>query len=214
MGRRVPRVDDNELWREVEAAVLREVGDVGPAGVNKGALVQRFRDRGAGRTTLYRWIDAVLKGPKPGRMVRQAASKAAKRRAKSADPAAAVAAKVARVLPSAHKIADEIVAPSGSSGLPFIKRLQECLANADLLLKHAQTEDGKVRNSKLLLAASEHVRRTLETAARIQDSLVQGEQLERFHQAIFDALREESPVMAERVLIRLRQVNAQFSADG
>jgi hypothetical protein len=67
-----------------------------------------------------------------------------------------------------------------------------------------------VRNSRVLLAASERVGRTLERAARIQDSLTQAAPVENFHRAIFAALKEESPEGAERVLVRLRQLNAAW----
>ena len=47
-----------ELRHQVEAAVAGQIGQLGPDGVDKAAIVRRFSGMGAGRSTLYRWIDA------------------------------------------------------------------------------------------------------------------------------------------------------------
>ena len=80
------------------------------------------------------------------------------------------------------------------------------------LVRHARhAETGGVRNSKLMLAASESIRRTIETIARVNDSLEQSRQLEAYHAAIFDMLKLEAPETAERVLMRMRQINAAWA---
>jgi hypothetical protein len=196
---------------EVEAAAIAEATRVGPSEVDKGALVKRFLDRGTSRATLYRWVDAALASGQVAKRIKTKAKAAAKRRAKTdPEPAAAAARDAVALIPAPIKISEDLAPGAPQSAIPFIQRLQECLATADQLLKHARTPEGGVRNSRVLLAASEHVGRTLERAARIQDSLTQAAQVENFHRAIFAALKEESPQFAEKVLIRLRQLNAAW----
>ena len=74
---------------------------------------------------------------------------------------------------------------------------------------HARTQDGKVKNSRLLLLASEHLRKTMETMARISATIMQAEQMQRFNQALLDAVADESPEAAQRIMDRIeRTINA------
>jgi hypothetical protein len=193
-----------ELFTEVEAALLAEMERVGPDKMVRADVARQFLARGVDRATLFRWIGQIIASGRPGqRLAKKVREAAASRAARVADPAASAAAEFVAAIPAPPTI-------DTADALPFLARLQGCLARADEMIAHAKTEDGKVRNSRLLLAASEHVRRTLATAARIQDGLMEVSQVERFHQAIFDMLREESPAFAEKVLIRLRQINATW----
>ena len=106
-----------------------------------------------------------------------------------------------------------MAAATGGVGgeIAFMGLLESCLTDAQQILAYARTPDGAVRNAKLILMGSNHMRQTIETVARIQDTLLQMAQVKRFHQAIFDMLRQESPAFAERVVVRLRQLNVQWA---
>ena len=65
-----------------------------------------------------------------------------------------------------------------------------------------------MRNAKLFLHAAESLRRSLETAARLQATMNDLAALERFHRAIIDVIRQEDPAIALRVMRRLDQLAA------
>jgi hypothetical protein len=202
---------DPGLRAAVEAAVLVEITRSGPEGFSRADLVKRFIDRGASRATLFSWVGAVLASDKPARAIEKRVATAAKRRArKEPDPGAAAARDVVAELPPIVSLGPALTPDAPDSAIPFMRRLQECFAAADQLLKHARTAEGDVRNARLIVVASEHARKTLETAARIQAGLLELGQTEKFHQAVFDVLKEVDPTVAEKVLIRLRQVNATW----
>jgi len=198
------------LREEVEAAVVKELARVGPDGFKHEAVVKAFADRGS-RTTLYRWVTASLKSGKAGIALEKQAAAATKRRAKrDADPAAGAARDVVAELPAPVSVAQAIAPDAPDSAIPFMAKLQECFRTAEQILAYARTPEGAIRNAKLILAGSEHVRRTLETAARIQEGMLELQQVGRFHQAVFDVLKTADPAVAERVLIRLRQLNVTW----
>jgi hypothetical protein len=68
-----------------------------------------------------------------------------------------------------------------------------------------------VRNSKLLLSASEHLRRNLETAARITELMLRSDRIEKFHVAVIEEISRESAVLAERVALRLARLATQWA---
>jgi hypothetical protein len=71
-------------------------------------------------------------------------------------------------------------------------------------MTHARTDDGKVRNARLLLAASEHLRRCIETAAKITDTLMRADKVERYHTAIIEE------IAAERILLHISRLTAAW----
>ena len=192
------------LHAKVEAAVIEEVQRIGPE-IDKAALVKRFAGRGAGRSALYLWVDRILASGKPGQAVaRQVKAAAAARAARSLDPAADAAAEVARVLPA--RVAVDDVAGTGTGGVRLLDRLARVVADAELVVAYAKTTDGGVRNAKLLLSAGDALRRAAETILRVTEAMHQVDQVEKFHDEIIDALRAESPGLAERVVRRLNQL--------
>lgn len=199
---------NRELQAEVEAAVLAELERVGPADFNRAEIFRQFEDRNVARSTVYRWVDGVLKSGRGGAHLTKVVKKAAEKRAKrSPDPAADAAREVVEeVLPPIPKPTDF----GGAGVVPMVDRLSACIKVAEELMAHARTEDGKPRNAKLLLNASDHLRRSVETVVRLQEAMMQVMHVERFHEAVFQVLREEKPELVERVLLRLRQINAQY----
>jgi hypothetical protein len=58
-------------------------------------------------------------------------------------------------LPALVKVDDVVSA----GAIPVMDRLNQCISAADQVIAFARTPEGAVRNSKLLLSASEHLRR-------------------------------------------------------
>jgi hypothetical protein len=191
------------LRKDLESAVLVEVERLGLDNWSKDALVKRFMGRGASRTTLYRWASELEASGKPDQhVVRKVREAAAARAVIAADPAVAAAAEVGARLPALVKV--EHVVSAGA--IPVMDRLNQCVMAAAQAVDHARLEDGRIRNAKLLLAASEHMRRCVETAGRITEVMMRAERVERFHAAIIEEIGKEAPVVAERLAMRLAAI--------
>jgi hypothetical protein len=203
------RRDRNALRAEVEAALLAELERVGPAALSKAVLVRRFDGRGASRATLYRWLDDLLQSGKAGQHLAGKIKQAAQERAGSTvDPAADAARETAMKLPPVIGLDD--VAPIGGT-IAFIAKLHAAIAAAEQVMCHARTEDGRVRNGRMLLAAAESLRRSLDTAVHLQRAILELTEIERFHRAIFEEIARESPELAERVVTCLRHLSNQWT---
>jgi hypothetical protein len=194
------------LRAEVEDAVLQELRRVGPAAFAKMTIARRFLGR-ASQASLYRWVDAALAkaGPKLAGEVVAAAEVRAARTAEPALQAAREAA--ATTLPRVPRVEDT----AGLGGtVPAIERLGDCIRAAQQVMDYARHADGNVRSAKILLAATEVLRRSLDTAVKLQQAIMDVAQVEEFHTAVVEAIREESPATAERLLVRLRQLNTSW----
>lgn len=191
------------LFGEVEAAVIAEVERVGPAALDRTALVRRFGGQVASRSTLFAWIDKILASGRPGQAItRSVKAAAAERAARAEDPAADAAEEAAALLPVRVSV-DEV---AGGGGLRLLDRLARVVADAELVVAHAKTAEGGVRNAKLLLSAGDALRRVAETILRVTESMHEVDQVTKFHDEIFAALREESPELAERIVRRLQRL--------
>lgn len=198
MRRRVP----DGLRAEMEAAVMSEVERVGPSGFVKDVVVRPFLGRGVHVATLYRWVDSCLISGRPA----AAATAAIKAKvnaiiAKAPDPAEAATGEVLARIPTAITVADASADPGGISAV--IERIARIARNLDALESHARGEDGKVRNSGLLLKVSAAMNRSLESTVRIRDSLRDDEALERRTAMFVEEIRAESPDCARRIAVRL-----------
>jgi hypothetical protein len=181
---------------------------VGPRGFTKDDVVRRFLGKGTSRSTLYTWVDKALASGKPGQALAQAVKAAADDRAtRTPDPVAQVVGEVAGHMPVA-------VRPDQMIGMPtvnLIGKLGEIVANMDLLIAHSKDEKtGKVRNARLLLAASDRLRACLETAMKVYAAMRDVDQIDRLHAAILDEIAKESPHVAERILRRIDGIAAQW----
>lgn len=196
------------LRGEVEAAVLDQAEHIGLRGFDKAGLVNRFLGRGASRATLYRWVDGVLKSGRAGQHLTKKVKEAAAERAERSDaPAADVAREVATKLPAVVRVEDI----AGTGTIPIISHLQECLQAARDVMRYARAEDGRVRNAKLLVSASEHLRRSLETSVRLYEAMRSVNQVDAFHAAIIEEIGKVSPDLAEVVLNRLSLLSTQWA---
>lgn len=101
-----------------------------------------------------------------------------------------------------------------TAALPVLHHPRECIAAAQQVMAYSRKEDGAVRNPRLLLGASENMRRAVESSVKLHDSILEGVAVERYRQANFDILREESPALAHRVLTHLAELNRSTRPDG
>ena len=197
------------LFGEIEVAVIAEIERVGPGELDRAAIVKRFAGRGAGRSTIFAWIDRILSSGRPGQVIaKHVKAAAAARAARSRDPSADAAAEVVALLPVRASV-DEV---AGGGGLRILDKLAAIVADAELVVRHAKREDGSPRNAKLLLAAGDALRRAAETTLKVVAAMHEIDQVEKFHSEIIDALREESPELAERVVRRLQRLSAKWGA--
>jgi hypothetical protein len=202
------RHDTAALRLELETAVLNAVENIGADGLVKATVVKPFLGRGVHQATLYRWFDAIMATGRPGQRAVRKIEKAAERRvARSvADPAAAAAEVVAEaraLMPLAPKI--EHVLGSGKT-VNVLERLQGLVDDLDALIKYAKTDDGRVRNARLLGASIEGMRRLLETAMKFHAILRETAAVDALQNAILDTVAECDPALAERVLRKMDQV--------
>lgn len=203
-----------ELRAEVEAATIAELKRVGPDELNKAELARRFEGRGPSRATLYRWIDGPLKSGAAGQELARDVKAAAEERAKAPDPPRAVVEAAAPKLPAVVTVGD--VASSGGV-IPVIERLTACLETAEQVMAYARNADGTVRSAKILLAASEHMRRSLDTAAKLQQAMHSTARVEEFHGAVLELLEgvaRDFPQAAEAIVSRLGQLSTRWGGAG
>jgi aminopeptidase N len=201
-----PRHDDTR-----NAFLARLADDLARGGVesiDRPALARDLAAQGVGRTAAYRWIAEAVAADAERRARAEAISDAAAARAeRTSEPAADAAREIVAKLPKVVRIDD--VASAGQ--IPVIERLNQCLQIADMLVKHAQTDDGRVKNAKLLLQSSEHLRRCLETATRIAEVMRQVGEVDRFHAAIIEKISARDPVLAEELLRDLTELSAAWA---
>lgn len=205
-----PTASGEALRGEFEAGATAEIERVGPERLDKAALVKAWGGRGASRATLYRWLEALMKSGAPGRaIVDQIRTAAAARKEVAADASFSAAKEAALAIESipAPRVADI----TGFGVVAFAEKLQEIISNCDFLLKYARgDEEDKPRNAKLFMMANEGLRRSLETALKLQEELREASAVDRMIAAIMEELRKESPELAERVVRRLRMLATEW----
>jgi hypothetical protein len=116
-----------------------------------------------------------------------------------------VAAEVVEKLPVRVSIADV----SGTS-IPLLSKIQTVIADVDAVVVYAKTADGKIRNARLLLQASDTLRRAFETALKLAEAMHEVDQVDRFHTIILEEIGELSPDTAEAILQRVGQISAEW----
>lgn len=199
---------DQSVKDQVFAAVKRDLSKFGTPAWDKGAILRPFFAHAA-RSSLYRWVDEAVAEYRPGaevvRATRRAQAKAAKVEAAADTTEKALAA---AVLPSA----DEIVG-SAMSVSQLIKRLEACMTAAEQVMAHARTPEGGVRMSKTLLAAAENLRRGVEAAIKLQQTLLESGETDRFRREIIETMRavgREYPEAGKLLATRLQAVAGQW----
>ncbi len=87
----------------------------------------------------------------------------------------------------------------------IMQKIQLAITTAQQVIQSAQNEDGTVRNAKLLLAASNSLRCSLQTAHNISESICKLQRVWTFHRLMVSEIAEESPACAERVMRHLER---------
>ena len=195
------------LRREVELAVLEAVKAAGPAGkINRAAIVRLFTDRGISRSQCFAWIAASLEDHDAGAPRLADASVASPPPAPPTDAAAEAEAVAGTVVPA------DVVPGAAGRSLPILEHLQRTIEDVLRVRSVAYHADGRVRNSRMVLKAAEEMRKSLETVVKLQAAMNDAAALERFHGAILDVIRQESPDLAQRVMRRLDDLAMRWGA--
>lgn len=201
---------DLALRAEVSAAVLAEVERIGPISFRAEVVVKAFLSRGSSKATLYRWIDHVLQSGQVNAHLTAKVKEASQARAKvTKAPARAAAAEIVTKLPAIARI-DDIAGQGGT--IAVITQLNECMDMARQIMKQARNDDGTIRQTKLALMASEHMRRCLDTGVKMAEAMRAISKIDDFHLAVVDAIAEESPELAERLQMRLHHLTTSWNA--
>ena len=191
-----------KLRAKVVAAVEAEIERVGPDAFKAATLARQFESKVASAPTLYRWISAAIPGAK-AHLARKLQMAALERSERVSDPSADAAREAAKRLPAVISMADI----AGAGGMvEFTAKLQECVKVAEQVMKQARNPDGSIRNLRSVLAGSEHLRRLLETAAKMRDGMRQERDLDAMMKAIVAEVARESPACAKRILHRMTGV--------
>ncbi len=189
---------------EVEAAITEAMNRLGPEGLDKLSIAKRFMARGLSKATAYRWIKEILATGRPGVAIEAKVVEAARARAeRTPEPARDADEEIVALIPPVATIGD-LTGDPGTVGV--VQRIWKILADMELLVAHAKHDDGKVKNSKLLLAASREMRQGLETAMKLREGMRQERDLDDMMQAIVAKVAKESPGCAERILKRMTGV--------
>lgn len=199
---------DPNLRSEVETAVLVELERVGPEAFRRDPIVQAFLGRGSSKPTLYRWIDHLMKSGRTGaHMAETVKAAVAERSKRTPEPAKEAASEIIAALPAIVRPID--IAGQGGT-ISVILQLQQCLEVAQQIIKQSVNPDGSVRLTKTALAASEHIRRCLETSVRIASAMREISRIDEFHVAMVEEVGKESPEVAERLRQRLHHMTATW----
>jgi hypothetical protein len=207
------------LRAEFKSAVIAAARRSGWQHLDRAALVARFAGR-ASRASLYRWL-AAIEGAPLKRTVPELVKDA-----RSDDPATvlSVAAEIRGV--SSHRTTPPPVPPLAFSlpvptldetvaatvPISVVNLLNECLRAGQDVMAKSRGADGDVRNSKLLLRAAEQLRRSVETAAKLQETITDQVEVDRFHQVCIEEIGKIDRDVARRIVARLLEVNATWSA--
>jgi hypothetical protein len=206
-------MDRDALREEVEAMVLAEAERVGPSAIQATTIWNRFQHRGAGRSTVFRWVAEMVESGRVGRhLAAQIKLAAARRQKRTAPPAETVKSDLARVMPTAPRM-DHIAVGGGT--IAVLDKIRACVALAEQVMEQAKGEDGHIRLTKTGLAASEHLRRTLETALRLQESIREAHQIDRFQDELMEAvgvIARSYPEAGEALTQEFTRIAARWTA--
>ncbi|WP_198374032.1 hypothetical protein [Neoroseomonas rubea] len=164
------------------------------------AVIERLMARGAGRTFAYKVVGEIVDGGEvDAELDRRRAEMGALAAGVSGDAEAIDLAPVARhPAPTGTGVAARI-----GAGVSVASRLEGVIGDIERVRAVAFFDDGRIKNSRMVLKAAEEMRRSLETVVKLQQAMNDIAGLERFHTAIIDVIRAESPELAHRVLRRL-----------
>jgi hypothetical protein len=228
---RLPSEAAEEFKRRMRAAY-----DQFGVEANHIPITDEFQDRGINRATIWRWLREVqhdyahdigdptyfmrrnkkkrVRKPKagPAPVVPPPPKFGRKKRPPPPPPEAEplVVDDVARDLPAVPTFED--VKTMGL--LPVVALLQTSIQAALDLMEHGRMKDGGVRNARLIAAGAEHLRRAVETAAKLNETVAAQQEMQAFHRIIMQEITAESPEVQERILMRVKRACESALSDG
>ena len=96
--------------------------------------------------------------------------------------------------------------------LPVTQLVQMCVQAGQDVMAASRGPDGKPRNSKMLIRATDTLRRCLETAVRLQESITDALALGEYDRIILEEIAKIDTAVAARITARLLELNATYSA--
>jgi hypothetical protein len=206
--------------------LMAELARIGPIGFRRHEMVARWAHGGAGRSTIWRWLREMLEDPdgagqhfirKPAPAVTQNgqstgdAERAASNAVKIADEETAAAsetqeqhARRASPVPDTRSSPAQRLVAGGVFNI--LEGLQGCITAATAVMERARAAINDQGSARTVIMASEHLRKSMETAIRLHDSIWNMQRIEQFHQEIIAAVEEESPIAAARIIAKLETI--------
>lgn len=92
-----------------------------------------------------------------------------------------------------------------------MSKLERAIETVDQCISYSYGENGKLRNPRMALAASDGLRRCLETALKLHEAVDNVQAVQRFMDEIMAALRETSPEVAAAVVEKLQGVTGRWA---
>lgn len=210
-----------KLRAQFELDVAAEIGRVGPAGFQRHLMVARWAHAGAGRSTIWRWLKETVDDPAGvGRHFTQGqvspknadgsanveASTAGPERVNSAANPPITKASVTHSNNAPAAPPQTASASTGHGSFAIMDNLQRCITAANRVMANAQRAPNDARSARLVIQASEHLRRCMETAIRLHDELWNVARVEEFHSAIIAEVATNDAPTAERIMLRLEEI--------
>jgi hypothetical protein len=171
------------LQAEVAAAV-----SAAPDGTPRGVIVRQFLNRGVSRASLYVWVERAMTGLAMNRLKG------------THSPPIETDARVIRGLSGITK-RDRASAP-----IRFLDILHRTIADLEALRAMAVSEDGKIRNVRLMLETADKIGRTLDRAARIGVIIRDIEADRAFMRDLADVIHRLPPHVGEPILAEMREL--------
>jgi hypothetical protein len=192
---------------EVQSAAVAAARITGWAALDRPTLFEAFKDT-VPRSTFYRWLTEIDGAPLDRTVAEMIRDARLGGRAEVESVAGEVQARAAAALPKVPSLED---CAAATTPLPVMEKLHKCLAAAEDVMARSRDAAGAVRNSKMLLQAAEQLRRSLDTAVKLQEAISDGLQIEQFHAAIMEEIAKIDPSVAARITARLLEVNAAWA---
>lgn len=89
------------------------------------------------------------------------------------------------------------------------RKLEKCIATAERVMEVC-TKDDSISNPDLLLRASNHLRQSVESSAKIMEMAWDVKRTEAFHYAIFRRIKDRDPELVKLILEDLRAVSLEM----
>jgi hypothetical protein len=188
-------VKDN-LEADVRAALVAAGGDA--RGINKTQIAQKYLAFGVSRATAFRWIAAAL--------LPEASAAPVVRESTGRRPHD-VAEIATAMLAVASEGLGELVSPSGHW---IVEGLGKCLQAANDVIAHSRRPDGSIRLAKTMVAASDHLRRVIETVGRIQENVASIQKIDALYDDLLSAVEHVSPSLHARVVAHIGEQDTKW----